>query len=186
MLRQDVYEILANTPSVRRATRWWLIYRHRLYKGTFHQRRIRAKLDDAQMAARVDADVLMEEHGYKALWLQDSRLAGLRYAPDWSSDGWSYRIRRTQCERRSNYWKVKAPERARYWHIRYVALEHLRAPWPIPPAWIRQAGRWLDAPLQEQRRIEAATHQERERLEFKQTRRAPWRKVRAEAEERRI
>jgi hypothetical protein len=142
-MRPDIYEALAQTPSVKRATRWWLIYREYLYKGTRHQWRIRAKLDAAQEAAQVDANALMDEYGYKGLWLEDRRVCGLRRAPDWSSDGWTYRLRRTQCERRMDYWKTKSPERARYWHIRLIALEELRERWPISPAGIKRTERWL-------------------------------------------
>lgn len=181
-MTKDIYDILAETPCVQRATRWWLIYRDYLYKGTFHERRIRAKLDAAQDATHDQVEALMEKHGYKGLWLEDTRVAGLRRAPGWSSDGWPSRVRATQCERRMEYWKDKSPERARYWEIRRVALEFLRAPWPIPPGWIRQAERWLAALPQEQRRIEAAARQERERIEFRNMGRALRRGPRAGTE----
>lgn len=174
-------------PSVARASYWWLLYREYLYKCTAHERRLNAKCRAAQEVAADEVDALQEERfPNSGLWLEPNCLAGLRQRPGWSSDGWQDDLRRKQAARRLRYWERVGDARwVRYWELRRTALAYLRASWPVSPANVTRAERWLAARDDEaaQDLLEAESRRERQAIEREQAARAHRREIKREARE---
>ena len=165
-MRQIVQTIAMSLPSVNRATYWWLLYREYLYKGTLFEARLRAKLTAAQDVAADEVRKLEEIHGTTAVWLYPARaMLGLTRAPGWSS-GWHSGVRSMQCSRREAYWtRMRDPARAHYWRIRRIAVDQLRALWPVSLANAARAERWLVGQGGERARLEQEARTERQAIE---------------------